>query len=470
MKEICWMSGVELTEAYKQKKISPVEVIRHLLERIETLNPALNALVTVLPEKALAAAQEAESKIMSGKDIPLLNGVPLAIKDNVFTAGVKTTFGSRLHSDFVPAEDAVLVQRLKEAGAIILGKTNLPEFGLIPITDNVLFGPTRNPWNKGKTSGGSSGGSAAGVAAGLFPMASGNDGGGSIRIPSSLCGVYGFKPSFGRVPSYPRLPGWETMNHEGPITRTVADAALMLELMAGPDERDRFSLPADKKDYTSSLYDGVAGFNIAYTDDPGYGVVDRQVKDLTRKAALAFEELGCHLDEVRLNLPEMEEALQAMVIAEFAAAHDHHLEEIKELIYPGYLPFLYLADSITGRDLAKNQFLREELWQRLQPLFDKYDLLLTPTACVAAFDSGEGGPIGPEQIDGRGVGPVSWLAFTYPFNFTGQPAASVPCGFTGDKLPVGLQIVGRRYDENSVFRASAAFELARPWQDHRPVL
>ncbi len=470
MPEIHWMSGVELVEAYKQKKLSPVEVVEQLFKRIEAVNPRLNALVTQLPEQARAAAKAAEQKMMAGEDLAPLHGVPLTIKDNVFTAGVRTTFGSRLHQDFIPAEDAVLVRRLKEAGAIVLGKTNLPEFGLIPVTDNVLFGPTHNPWNLQKTSGGSSGGAAAGVAAGLYPMASGNDGGGSIRIPSSLCGVYGIKPSFGRVPCYPKLPGWETMNHEGPITRTVADAALMLEVMAGPDERDRFSLPAAEKGYPECLAAGVSGFRVAYTDDLGYGEVDPEVKELARQAALVFEQLGCRVDEVKLDLPEMEEALQAMVITEFVAAHEDRLEEIKELIYPGYLPFLYVADSITNRDLARFQFQREDLWKRLQPLFVDYDILLTPTTCVAAFDSGEGGPMGPEQIDGRGVGPVSWLAFTYPFNFTGQPAASVPCGFTREKLPVGLQIVGRRFDEKSVLRASAAFEQARPWRDTRPAL
>jgi aspartyl-tRNA(Asn)/glutamyl-tRNA(Gln) amidotransferase subunit A len=470
MPEICWMSGGELVEAYRQKNLSPVEVLDRFLDRIDTVNPKINALNTIVPEQARAAAREAERKMMAGDDLPPLHGVPLAIKDNVFTAGMKTTFGSRVYQDYIPTEDAVLVQRLKEAGAIILGKTNLPEFGLIPVTDNLLFGPTRNPWKKQKTSGGSSGGSAAGVAAGLFPMASGNDGGGSIRIPASLCGVYGLKPSFGRVPCYPRLPGWETLNHEGPITRTVSDAALMLEVMAGPDERDRISLPAAEKGYPQCLTSGVSGFRVAYTHDPGYGAVDPQVKEITRQAAFVFEELGCRVDEVRLDLPEMQEALQAIVIAEFVAAHEHRMEEIRELLYPQYLPFLYLSESITGRDLARIQFKREELWKRLQPLFERYDILLTPTSCVAAFDSGEGGPMGPDQIDGQGVGPISWLAFTYPFNFTGQPAASVPCGFTEDCLPVGLQIVGRRYDEKSVLRASAAFEQARPWRQHRPLL
>ena len=260
------------------------------------------------------------------------------------------------------------------------------------------------------------------------------------------------------------------MNHEGPITRTVADAALMLEVMAGPDERDRFSLPPAEKGYPQCLAEGIAGFRIAYNADLGYAVVDPEVKEITRQAAMAFRELGCRVEEVELNLPNMEEALQAMVITETVAANEANLRQWEDKLYPAYLPFLVLADTITSRDLTRIQFTRERLWDALWPLFKDYDLLLTPTTCVPAFDSGEGGPMGPEQIDGKGVGPISWIAFTYPFNFTGQPAASVPCGFNREGLPVGLQIVGRRYSEKAVLRASAAFEKIRPWQGKKPAL
>lgn len=470
MPEIQWMSAVELLEAYRKKRISPVEVVRTLLERIEQINPKINAIVTLLGEEALAAAAEAERRYISGKETGLLEGVPVTIKDNVFTAGVRTTFGSRTLEDFIPGEDAALVSRLRKAGAIVTGKTNLPEFGLIPVTDNSLFGPTRNPWNLQKTPGGSSGGAAAGVAAGLGPLSTGNDGGGSIRIPSSLCGVYGLKPSFGRVPCTPKLPGWETMNHEGPITRTVADAALMLEVMAGPDERDRFSLPAAEKDYPACLGRGVDGFRIAYSPDLGQAAVDPEVREITRRAALSFRDRGCIVEEVDLELPEMEMALQAMVVTDTVAALGENLEQLKEIIYPPYLAFLPMADSITGVDMAGIQFKREQLWEQLCPLFEKFDLLITPTTCVAAFDSGEGGPIGPDQIDGRAVGPIGWIATTYPFNFTGQPAASIPCGFNSEGLPVGLQLIGRRFDEKTVLRASAAFEKDFPWHHRKPSL
>lgn len=470
MSEIQWMSAAELVKAYRDKSLSPVEVIRAILQRIEAVNPKLNAIVTLLADEALAGAAEAEKKYISGKETGPLEGVPVTIKDNVFTAGVRTTFGSRTLESFIPEEDAALVGRLKRAGAIVTGKTNLPEFGLIPVTDNTLFGPSRNPWNLEKTPGGSSGGAAAGVAAGLGPLSTGNDGGGSIRIPSSLCGVYGLKPSFGRVPCIPKLPGWETMNHEGPITRTVADAALMLEVMAGPDERDRFSLPAAEKGYPDCLEQGVEGFRIAYSPDLGYAAVDPEVREITRRAAISFRDLGCAVDEIELTLPDMEMALQYMVVTDTVAGLGENLEQLKELIYPPYLAFLPLADNISGVDMAGIQFRREQLWEQLWPTYDKYDLLLTPTTCVAAFDSGEGGPIGPDQIDGRAVGPVSWIATTFPFNFTGQPAASVPCGFNSEGLPVGLQIVGRRFDEKSVLRASAAFEKAFPWHDRKPEL
>lgn len=468
MDRLCFWSGMEIARAIKAGELSPVEVIECFLKRIEEVNPLINAIVTLTGEQALAEARKAEARAVKGEELGPLHGVPVTIKDNVFTKGIKTTFGSRLYEDFVPEVDAILVERLKAAGAIVIGKTNLPEFGLIPITDNLVFGPTRNPWNLQKTSGGSSGGAAAGVAAGLSPLSTGNDGGGSIRIPSSLCGVFGFKPSFGRIPCYPRLNGWETMNHEGPITRTVADAALMMEIMAGPDERDRFTLPPAPADYLSSLPAGVSGLKIAYSPDLGYAAVDPEVREITRRAALVFQELGCSVDEIDPGLPNMEPDLGMMVVTETITTLEEQIDRWKEVGYPLNLAFLSIVDSISNRDIARVQFRREELWQKVRSIFDNYDLLLTPSTAVTAFDSGSGGPMGPPTIDGKEVGPVSWIAFTFPFNFTGQPASSVPCGFNGEGLPVGLQIVGRRYDERTVFRASAAFEESRPWRNLFP--
>lgn len=468
--DIHWMSAVELLSAYRSRELSPVEVTGAILERIDKVNPEVNAIVTLTSDLAMEQAREAEDGYMKGEVRPL-SGVPLTIKDLIITRGIRTTCGSRLFKDFVPDVDAVLVERLRRAGAVILGKTNVPEFGLIAYTDNVLFGPTRNPWDPAKTVGGSSGGAAAALASGMGPLAVGNDGGGSIRIPSSLSGVFGLKPQFGRVPSFPHVVrGWETMNHEGPMARTVADAALMLDVMAGPDDRDRFSLPASRVDYSGSIEKGIEGLNVAYTSDLATSAVDPEVAHIAREAAGVFEELGCEVSEDDPGIFDMSQDLTTMVILETATAHEHHLEEAKEKMYPLYRPFLDLPSMFSGMDLARVLFRREDLWDLVRPFFETYDLLLTPTTACAAFDIKEGGAMGPDRIDGREVSPASWIAFTFPFNFTGQPAASVPCGFTEGGLPVGLQVVGRRFDEPTVLAAAAAFEKARPWEGRHPGL
>jgi len=469
-KKICWMSALELTEAISRGEMSPVDVLDAVMERVKRYNPEINAIVTLTEESARESAKKAEKMVKKGEKLGLLHGVPVTIKDLVFTKGVRTTFGSKMYENFIPDEDAVLVERLKKAGAVIIGKTNVPEFGLIPVTDNLVFGPTRNPWDKSKTSGGSSGGAAAAVAAGMGPLASGTDGAGSIRIPSSLCGVYGIKSSFGRVPWYPKLPGWETMDCQGPIARTVSDAALMLDVMAGPDDRDRFSLPATNVSYLENLENGIEGSRIAYSPDLGYAVVDPEVVKLTRKAAFSLEKLGCEVTEIKPDLFDMQFELITMVIAEQITANEEHLEEWREKMYPLYLGYLQLEETFSIRDVVRVQYKREELWRKMRKIFENYDFLLTPATAVPAFNLEEGGTMGPTEIAGQTVGPVGWIAFTYPFNFTGQPAASVPCGFTEDGLPVGLQIVGNRYDDDGVLRASRAFEKAFPWKDKKPPL
>ena len=461
MEDYYWNSSVDLVDKVKKKEISPVEVLQCYLDRIEKVNPQINAIVTLIEETARTQAKKAEESLFNGKPIGPLHGVPITLKDNIFTRGIKTTCGSKLYENFVPDRDAVLVERLKGAGAIILGKTNMPEFGLLPITDNLLFGSTQNPWDYKKTSGGSSGGSAAGVAAGLCPISIANDTGGSIRIPSSLCGVYGLKPSFGRVPSYPRRPGWFTLFHEGVVTRKVADAALTLEIIAGPDERDRLSLPAAEYDYLSNLYRGVKGFNAAYSHDLGYAAVDPEIKDITCKAALFFEDLGCKVEEIKPDLPDMLNALERISIINAIIANEQQLNEWKEVAYPAYQYIFEKVSNIDNKDIERDQFVREQiLWDKVRRIFNKYDLLLTPASSVAAFDSGAGGPIGPTVIDNREVSEYFWTSLADLFNFTGQPAASIPCGFTKSGLPVGLQIVGKRYSDLTVLQASAALEEA----------
>lgn len=470
MSEICWMSALELLAAYKKGKLSPVEVTKTLLARIDQVNPKINAFVTRTDEMALSMAKKSEAAFQKGKARPL-EGVPVAIKDNIFTKGIRTTFGSRLYENFIPDKDAILVERLKNTGAVILGKTNLPEFGLVGITDNLVFGKTVNPWNLNKTPGGSSGGSAAAVAAGLCPVAHGNDGGGSIRIPSSFCGVFGLKPTFGRVPTYPHLSGWETLAHEGSLTRTVEDNALMLDVMAGPSDYDQYSLPQYPGKFLKDMKGEIKGLRVAFTADFGGGFpVDSQVLELSRKAALSFKGLGCKVEEIKPAWINMENDFLVTLLSETLTAHENELDKLKELGYPLYQPFIEFASAYTNRDVIKVQFNRYHLYEQVSQVFEKHDLILTPTVATAAFAAGDRGPLGPEKINGQEASASSWVCFTYPFNFTGHPAASVPCGFNAEGLPVGLQIVGRRFDEAMVLRAARAFEKAYPWRGKIPQL
>ncbi|MCD6571149.1 MAG: amidase [Deltaproteobacteria bacterium] len=461
------MSATELASAIKAKKLSPVEAVDAILKRIERINPKINAFVTLLADEARDAAKKAEQEIYEGKYLGPLHGIPVSIKDNTFTQGVRTTFGSKLYKDFIPDEDCAFVERLKKAGAIIIGKTNLPEFGLIATTDNPVFGPTKNPWNMAKTPGGSSGGGAAAAAAGLGPLHHGNDGGGSIRIPSSFSGVYGLKPQFGRVPRFPALHGWETLSGEGTITRTVEDAALLLTTMAGPDDRDRYSLPAQNMGLMETLKEDIKGLKIAWSPTLGYATVDPDVLEITKRAALKFQGFGCEVDEISQSLMNIEYDWLVIVASETVTALEDKRQEWEKIMYPHYKPFIPLADALKARDFALAQFHREDHWREARKIFETYDILLTPTTPVTAFDIGI---MGPEKIDGKDVAPTAIAAFTIPFNFSGQPAATIPCGFTREGLPVGLQIIGRRFDEATVIRASAAFERAFPWADKRPYL
>lgn len=464
--DIIWKSAAELAQGIKAGELSPVEVLDVYLDRIEEINPKINAIVTLIEENARKEAKKAEQKVKEGKELGVLHGVPVVIKDNIPVRGVRTTYGSKLYENHVPEEDMILVERLRQAGAIILGKTNMPEFGLIGITDNPVFGMTYNPWDTNRTTGGSSGGSAAAVAAGLCPIAVGNDGGGSIRIPANFCGVFGLKPHLGRIPRYPSLPGWETMAVEGPITRTVEDAAIMMDVMAGPDERDYLCLPPSDLNYHARLEDDIIGKKFAYSPDLGQFIIDPEVAEVVKKAVTSFSDLGHEVEEVTLDLVDMGQDFLYQVISETAAGLEEFREEWEKVMYPAYAAFLGLEESLKSVDFVKIQYKRKELSEQVwQQVFKDYDFLLAPVTAVPAFDVEIG--IGPFEINGEGIGPVGWL-LTFPFNFTGQPAASVPCGFTKDNLPIGLQIVGKRFDELGVLQASRAFEKRLPWRDKNP--
>ena len=450
--------AVDIVEKLKGGEISAVELVEECLEKIERLNPKINAFVT-LNEKAVEDARNADP------NTPLA-GLPVAIKDNVETKGIRTTYCSKLYEDYVPEEDAVLVERLKKAGAVILGKTNMPEFGLIAYTDNPLFGPTRNPFDLSKTVGGSSGGSAAAVAAGILPVASGNDGGGSIRIPASFCGLYGLKPSFGRVPCYPSLPIFVGLHSEGFLTRYVEDTALMLDLAKGRDIRDMNSLPDDDVSYLRAIEEQPDNVKIAFSPDLGYATVESEVEEIVRKAAFRLEKFG-EVEEVKLNAPSLESELVTKVVLEVVTFMGERMEEWEKVAFPPYLGFMALAQSLTYREYIKIEERKMELWKALRSVFEEYDYLITPTVACKPFEIGK---ISPNEIDGKPITPIGWMPFTYPFNFTGQPAASIPAGFSKEGLPVGMQIVGKHYDDAGVLKISKAFQDISPWQDKYPKL
>jgi len=462
---VCFMSAAQMAEAVRTRKVSPVEIMEAILERIERLNPVVNAYCTLAASEAMAQAKNAETMVVQGRELGPLHGVPVSVKDLIFTSGIRTTAGSRIYENFIPQQDAIAVERLKKAGAIVVGKTNTSEFGWVAITDNPLFGATRNPWNLGLTPGGSSGGAAASVALQMGPLAIGSDGGGSIRIPSSFCGVFGFKPSFGLVPQYPGFPGWEGLGHTGPITRTVEDAALVMKVIAGWDSRDPFSLPQSGLEYSSSPGQDLKGLRVAWSKDLGYATVDPRVLKVTAAAAMVFADLGCKVEEVSPKASSPKKAFSTVVGARLAAVLEDKIEGQTGQIDPALASFLRRNMSKSATEYIKACLEHLEYSHRIQAFFEGYDLLLTPTVAVPPFELGS---FGPKEIAGKTVSPLGWMAFTYPFNITGQPAASVPCGWTDDGLPVGLQIVGRRFEDVTVFSAAAAFESALPWADKYP--
>ncbi len=463
--DLNWLSATEQAALIRRKKVSPVEIVDALLTRIDKVNPRLNAFVLINADAARREAKSAERAVgKRGARLGPLHGVPFGVKDLVVTRGVRTTFGTPLYRDNVPGEDAPIVERLRAAGGIMVGKTNTPTFGWIGATHNLIFGPTRNPWHLDRTPGGSSGGASAAAAAGLGALHVGTDGGGSIRIPASFAGIYGFKASYGRIPLHPPSGAW-SLSHVGPMTRTVADAALMLDVCAGPDERDPYSLPADGARFSRGLGGTLAGLRVAYTDDLGFAeVVDPEVSAVCARAAKAFRELGCRVDEVQPKWPSMMECWEQIFCGGIATRMAPYLDQ-RDLVDPGLLRLIEATLKNPPTRYVQAWFDRLNWWQHPRAFFERYDLLLTPTIACPPFKVGLDTP---GAIAGRAVSFYGWIPFTPAFNLTGQPAASVPCGFTKDGLPIGLQIVGRRFADTLVLRASAAFERARPWRQHRP--
>jgi Asp-tRNA(Asn)/Glu-tRNA(Gln) amidotransferase A subunit family amidase len=467
MEELYKMSALELGRLISSKQVKSIEVTEALLKRIEKLNPRLNAYCTTSYHSALEEARSADKSIAKGEIRGLLWGVPVSVKDLLETKGIRTTFGSPYFANHIPDQDAVVVERLRAAGCPILGKTNTSEFGCTFTAENPVFGPTLNPWNLRKSPGGSSGGAAAQVAAGMGPLGIGSDGGGSVRVPASCCGVFGLKPQFGRIPSWPRHDSWSVLSHLGPITRTVRDAAAFLNATAGPDDRDRTSLPPSSLDYLESCDGNIQGLKVAWSPNLGYGKIDPEVREICEKAVRTFEDMGCVVEEAHPGIPSPEKLFLQSIAPRVVTWLEGELPDIlKESANPVFQFFRSSTHDLSARDVIRNLFEIEKLWDRICSFFQKYELLLTPTIAAPPFDSGF---TGPRYVSGEKVSPLLPF-FTFPFNLTGQPAASVPAGFTGDGLPVGLQIIGRRFSEPTVLRASACFEEARPWRDLWPQL
>jgi Asp-tRNA(Asn)/Glu-tRNA(Gln) amidotransferase A subunit family amidase len=467
--DLCFMSATTLAAAIRAKRVSPVEVVKAIYARIHQINPRINAFCTLTEELARQRAKEAKAAVMRGDRLGALHGVPVSVKDVFLTRGVRTMFGSRIRENYVPEEDAPAVSRLLTAGAILIGKTTTPEFAFKPVTDSPLTGITRNPWDLKKTPGGSSGGACAAVAAGLGPIAIGSDAGGSIRAPSSFTGIFGLKPSFGRVAYYPSAP--VPLVHAGPMGRTVRDAALMLTVIAGPDERDLVSLPVDATDYLSACEGGIRGLRVGWSPALGYAKVDPQVGAITEAAANAFENsLGCKVEAADPGFESPWESLSVLMVMNFALRFRGFLPDWESRMDSDLVKLIRNVERLGPADFGEALAKRVALWDTIRKFFDRFDLLLTPTLPITAFEAGRPSPDGMPVPAGSLIPFADWSPFTYPWNITGQPAASVPCGFTREGLPVGLQIVGRRFADAIVLKAAAAFEQVRPWNEKRPSL
>ncbi len=473
--EICRMDAVALAGKVRAKELSAVEVTEAVLARMDTLEPVLHAFCAPGHEVARAAAKAVDAKIAAGEDAGPLAGVPIGIKDLICTKDLPTVCGSFAYKDFVSEVDDIVVERLRDAGAVVIGKSNVPEFGYSGAGHNPVFETTRNPWNIERNPGGSSAGAGASVAAGVGPFAIGSDGGGSVRIPASFSGLVGVKASMGRVPLWPgtkdeTCPGvssWEGLEHIGPISRTVADSAAMLAVIAGPDMRDRRTLPDAEFDWMECLAGDIKGLRVAYSADWGYAAVDPEVRQIVGDAVKRFEsDLGCTVEEADPGWDDPYGAFWGLVALESDLAG---MRALVEKHGPQMTPHLvdFIRNPWTAEDLTNAVMVRKAVNNKMAAFMANYDLLLTPTLACPAFGLHMQGP---EKIDGRIVAPFQWLAFTFPLNMTGQPAASVPAGWTADGLPVGLQIVGRHLDDPTVLRACANFEAAQPWRDRWPPL
>lgn len=469
-KSFFFAPAYEQAERIRNKDVSPVEVMQATLERIDRLNPGLNAFVSQRPpDDLLADARDVEARLLRGDSVGPLAGLPLGVKDLEDAAGLPNTHGSLLFKDAPhPERSTIQVERLERAGAIVLGKTNAPEAGYTAFTSNRVYGTTRNPWNPERTPGGSSGGSSAAVAAGLVALATASDGGGSVRIPASYTGLFGLKPTQGRIPWGPEA--CIRMSHcvvSGPLTRSVRDAALWLDATVGPHFADPFSLPHPGLSYQEVIERPPTSLRIGYTPTLGYARCERQVLREVEAGLAALADCGHHVEHADFSIEDIVIDWALLMAAEDYGFMKPHLHD-ESLLDPGYAPGLQIARKLTSGDLGDIQRRRQHLVEKLEAFFGQYDLMATPTVTTVAFAAE--GPI-PTQVDGEKIRtPGGGIAFTYPFNFSGNPAVSLRAGLSDDGLPVGLQLVAPRLREDVLLQVSRQYEVARPWKDAWPTV
>jgi amidase len=468
--EICFLEASELARLIRAREVSAEETMAACLDQVERTNPRINAIVTLLPERAMRDARAADERLREalarGEDVGPLHGLPVAHKDLAPTRGIRTTFGSLIYEDFVPEEDALIVERLRRAGATTVGKTNTPEFGAGSQTYNEVFGETLNPYDTTKTCGGSSGGAAAALACGMVPLADGSDMGGSLRNPASFCNVVGFRPSLGRVPSWPTQAAWSSLSTEGPMARTVRDVALMLDVISGPDPRSPFAISGPGEDFCGPLERDFAGTRVAWSRDLGGLPVDPRVTAVLDGQRHVFEDIGCLVEDNEPDFTDADEVFKALRAWHFELNYGELLEEHRGRMKDTVVWNIQQGVSLSGPDVGRAERGRTELYHRVLIFMEGCDFLVSPVSQVPPFDVKRRYVT---EINGMGMKTyIDWMKSCYYITVTGLPAISVPCGFTQEGLPVGVQIVGRPRDDLGVLQLAHAFEQATGFGKRSP--
>jgi amidase len=465
--EICFMTATEMVRRIRAKELSCRTVMEAHLKQIEKVNPIVNAIVTRIPnEQALALADAADEALAQGREVGPLHGLPIAHKDLVPTKGMRTTFGSPIYKDFVPDHDGLIVERLKKAGVITIGKTNTPEFGAGSQTFNQVFGETLNPYDTTKTCGGSSGGAAVALACGMLPLADGSDMGGSLRNPGNFCNITGFRTSPGRVPVWPRFLAWFPISVEGPMARTVEDVALMLSAIAGPDPRSPIAIAEPGSRFAGPLERDFKNARIAWSKDLGELPVDPRVTQALESQRHVFEELGCIVDEAQPDFRDADEIFKVWRAWDFELQFGELMETQRELIKDTVIWNVEQGQKLTGPQIGRAEMKRTELYHRVRQFLETYEYLICPVNQVPPFDINRRWI---EEINGVKMGSyIDWMKSCYYITVTGLPAISVPCGFTPEGLPVGIQIVGRHNEDFGVLQLAHAFEKATGFWRKRP--